>query len=155
MYLPTIIEPQFLTVQHIHSSIPTDQAQIPSQTKIAEREQLAKHREEHKAEKLILKQIQLEKTAQLAAERETRRKRGGENLGKPPVKRRKITIQVRAEAPEKATQKQKQASKNRLTATDSSAEVRGSGRNGSNQDGQVLGVSRTGRKIAPPRRYLD
>lgn len=125
------------------------------QAKIVEREQLAKQREERKAEKLILKQIQLEKGAQLAAEREGRRKRGGEDLGKPGVKRRKITIQERAEAPEKVTQKQKQASKNWPMAANSSAEVCGPGRNGSNQDGQVLGVSRTGRKIAPPRRYLD
>lgn len=91
--------------------------------KIAEREQLAKQREERKTEKLMLKEIQCEKGAQLAAEREARRKRGGEDLRKPPVKRRNITMQERAEAPEKATQKQKQASKNRPTAANSSAEV--------------------------------
>jgi hypothetical protein len=125
------------------------------QAKIAEREQLAKQREERKSEKLILKQIQLEEKAQLVVEREALKKRRGEDLGKPAAKRRKITIQERADAPEKATQKQKQVSKSRLIAENSPAEVRGSGRNGSNQDGQVLGVSRTGRKIAPPRRYLD
>jgi hypothetical protein len=84
----------------------------------------------------MLKQIQLKKRAQLAAERETRRKRGGEDLRKPPVKRRKITTQERAESPEQATQKQKQTSKNWLTAANSSAEVRGPGRSGSNQEGQ-------------------
>ncbi|KAF2275262.1 uncharacterized protein EI97DRAFT_475869 [Westerdykella ornata] len=125
------------------------------QAKIAEHEQLAKQREECKSEKLILKQIQLEEKAQLVVEREALKKRHGEDLGKSAMKRCKITIQERADAPKKVTQKQKQVSKSRFIAENSSAEVRRSSCNGSNQDGQVLRVSRTGRKIAPPRRCLD
>ncbi|KAH7394638.1 hypothetical protein BKA66DRAFT_598616 [Pyrenochaeta sp. MPI-SDFR-AT-0127] len=72
------------------------------QAKIAEREHAAKQKEERKAERLISKQIQLEKKAQLAAEREAQRKRGGEDLGKPAVKRRKIATQEQAKAPKKS-----------------------------------------------------
>jgi hypothetical protein len=121
------------------------------QAKIAEREHAAKQKEERKAAKLLLRQVQLEKKAQLAAEREGRGKQSGEDVRKPAVERR----QERAGAPEKAIQKQKRASKNRSTTGNSSEEVYRPGCSGLNQDGQVLGVSRTGRKIAPPRRFLD
>jgi len=73
------------------------------QAKIAEREHAAKQKEERKAEKLVLKQIQLEYKARLAAEREARKKRSGEDVGKPAVKRRKIATQEQEKAPKKAT----------------------------------------------------
>lgn len=131
------------------------ESEAKKQAKLVEREHLARRREERKAAKLLLRQVQLEKKAQLAVEREARRKRRGEDLREPAVKRRKIAMQEQAEATGKGNQKQKQVAEDLPAAVNSSAGVCGSGRDGSSLDGQELRVSRTGRRIARPRRLLD
>lgn len=95
------------------------------------------------------------KKAKSSAERCAQTKRCGEDLRTPGLKRRKIAMPERAEAPGKASPKQKQASKNRSTAVNSSVEVCGSGGHESGHEGQDWRVSRAGRKIGPPRQFLD